>query len=100
VLGMIVRGGMVLMPDEKRDAIQNAISAIISVGATTKRKIYSLLGKVNFFHNLGSDLATTTTLIYDWTKKLNNWDNSQQIPDNVISPQLPREEAYDVHALT
>lgn len=84
ILGVMVKNGQLTLPREKEMKILEMIDAICGRGIATKRQMYELLGKLNFFRALGQGLAGTIQPVYEFLKTFEKWDQMRNINESVI----------------
>mmetsp|Transcript_1629 Transcript_1629/g.1934 ORF Transcript_1629/g.1934 Transcript_1629/m.1934 type:complete len:211 (-) Transcript_1629:88-720(-) len=58
VLGINLRNGVLMMPVDKQMKIKTWIESMVTIRSVTRRRLYQLLGLVNFFRHFGENVSS------------------------------------------
>eukprot|EP01071_Lankesteria_metandrocarpae_P011825 Lankesteria_metandrocarpae@DN5472_c2_g1_i1.p2 len=95
ILGIELRDGRFRLSSTALTKTIATIEDILSRRTTTKRELYKILGKVNFYRSLAAGVQQLLTPIYQFCKTLPSWNDKQQQPPEVrevlrdIATRLP-----------
>eukprot|EP01071_Lankesteria_metandrocarpae_P011243 Lankesteria_metandrocarpae@DN5426_c0_g1_i1.p1 len=95
VLGIELRDGKFRLSATALTKTVVTIQDILSRRTTTKRELYKVLGKVNFYRSLAAGVQQLLTPIYAFCKSLPTWNDKHQQPTEVravlqdIADKLP-----------
>eukprot|EP01071_Lankesteria_metandrocarpae_P006603 Lankesteria_metandrocarpae@DN441_c0_g1_i1.p3 len=83
VLGVELRNGEFRLGNAALTSTIAHIESLLSAAMVTRRELYKVVGKVNFFRTLGHDVHATLAPVYAHTRLLTTWTDKAPLPDSV-----------------
>eukprot|EP01071_Lankesteria_metandrocarpae_P008078 Lankesteria_metandrocarpae@DN4860_c0_g1_i1.p1 len=83
VLGLIYKNGIYAIPDASIKSIRELIYNICTHATMTKRMLYRVIGKLNFFRSLSPHTAALLAPIYSLTTTIATWHESVPVTDDL-----------------
>jgi len=80
VLGIQLQGGRLRVPPAKAEGIRRSLQTIIAAGHLTKRQVYKICGRINYFSHLAHKVAAHLTYLYE-TVKTKGWNDTLHLDD-------------------
>eukprot|EP01071_Lankesteria_metandrocarpae_P011090 Lankesteria_metandrocarpae@DN5408_c0_g1_i2.p1 len=80
VLGVELRNGTYRLSETALRTTVAAILAVTTATTATKRQLYKVVGKVNFYRTLGADVQQLLQPVYAYTRQLTDWNTPHTTP--------------------